>query len=122
MPVASIDTWLGAVASLIVVPLTFVTLYLRSLREHQVNKHRELVQRVDRLESAVDRLTHAMAQTERDLTTKEEWLREAMHTRHRLERLVEAVVRVETTLYGAPGGAPARRGELYAPDGRGGEG
>ena len=100
---------LGVVAPLIAVPLTFITLYLRSLREHQLTKHRELAHRIERVEEALSRHTAAISQMERDFTTKEEWLRETTHARHRLERLVEAVVRIETTLFDESRSEPTGR-------------
>ena len=96
---SSSDVWLGIVASLLAVPVTFITLYLRSLREHQLTKHREVEHRLERLEEALPRQTVMIADMERDFATKEEWLRETMHTRHRLEKMIEAVVRIETTLF-----------------------
>ncbi len=105
----SSDVLLGVVASLVAVPVTFITLYLRSLREHQLTKHRELGHRIERVEEALPRQTAAMSDMERDFTTKEEWLRETMHTRHRLERLMEAVVRLETTLFEGATSRPTDR-------------
>ena len=109
---SSSDLWLGIVASLLAVPVTFITLYLRSLREHQLTKHREVEHRLERLEEALPRQTVMIADMERDFATKEEWLRETMHTRHRLEKMIEAVVRIETTLFDQPTSSVTRLNHL----------
>lgn len=106
---ASLESWVGVVASLAAVPLAFVMLYLRGLREHQLTKHRELAHRVERLEESTARWSAALGEVERDFATKEEWLRETMHARHRLEQLMEAVARLDASVYGCSAAGAARR-------------
>ena len=89
---------LAVLTPLVVVPLTVITFYLRSLREHQVLWHEALVRRVELLEKAVTDLRKTLMNFEGDYTGKEEWLRECMHTRRVLEQLIEATARLETTV------------------------
>ncbi len=85
---------------LVAIPLTVITFYLRSLREHQVSWHAELVRRVESVEASALDLRKALTEFERDYTTKEEWLRECMLARRTLEQLSEITVRIETTVQG----------------------
>ena len=90
---------------LFAVPLTVITFYLRSLREHQVCWHAELIRRVEAIEASVLDLRKAFGEFERDYTTKEEWLRECMLARRTLEQLTETTVRIETRMQGAAAGS-----------------
>ncbi len=90
---------LTVLTPLVAVPLTIITFYLRSLREHQVTWHEAMVRRVEQLEGVVRDLRKLLTEFERDYTTKEEWLRECMHGRRVLEQLMEATVRIETTMH-----------------------
>lgn len=92
----STATLLTVLTPLVVVPLTVITFYLRSLREHQLSRYAELVRRVESIETACSDLRRLVSDFERDYTTKEEWLRECMHARSKLEQLAEASVRIET--------------------------
>jgi predicted RNase H-like nuclease (RuvC/YqgF family) len=89
---------LTIVTPLIAVPLTVITFYLRSLREHQVSWHSVLVRRVEQVEAAVADLRKTINEFERDYATKEEWLRECMLARRSIEHLRETAVRIETTV------------------------
>lgn len=86
---------LTVLTPLVAVPLTIITFYLRSLREHQVSWHAELVRRMDSVEAAAAELRKTVDCFERDYTTKEEWLRECMHARRLLEQVTAATVRLE---------------------------
>ena len=88
----------AALAPLVAVPLAAITFYLRSLREHQVVRHAELVRRFELLESVTSLIRTSVAAFERDYTTKEEWLRECMFARGRAERLAETVARLQARL------------------------
>lgn len=88
----------AVLAPLVAVPLTVITFYLRSLREHQLTWHAAITHRVERMETSIAELRRAFSDFERDYTTKEEWLRECMHARRTLEQLSEAVVRMEAVL------------------------
>ncbi len=85
---------------LVAVPLTVITFYLRSLREHQVSRHADLVHRIELVEASAADLRKALVEFERDYTTKEEWLRECMLARRTLEQLSKTTVRIETTVEG----------------------
>jgi len=84
----------AVLAPLVAVPLAAITFYLRSLREYQVIRHAELVRRFELVESVTSDLRKSMAACERDYTTKEEWLRECMYARGRVERIADAVARL----------------------------
>jgi len=85
----------AALAPLVAVPLAAITFYLRSLHEHQVVRHAELVRRFELLESVTSAIRNSTAAFERDYTTKEEWLRECMFARGRGEHLAEIVARLQ---------------------------
>ena len=89
---------LTIVTPLVAVPLTIITFYLRSLREHQVSRHADMVRHLDVVENTVATLRQALTECERDYTTKEEWLRECMLARRTLHDLSEKSVRIETML------------------------
>ncbi len=91
-------TYLTVLTPLVAVPLTVITFYLRAIREHQLSWHAEWTRRLERVEGATGELRKALADLERDYATKEEWLRECLHSRRRLEQLTEATVRLEALL------------------------
>ncbi len=91
-------TFLAILTPLVVVPLTVITFYLRSLREQQFSWQTDFTRRVENVEKSATDLRKALGNLERDYTTKEEWLRECMHARRTLELLSEMTVRMETTL------------------------
>jgi len=123
--VESTGMFLTIVTPLVAVPLTIITFYLRSLREHQVSWHADLVRRVESVEAAMVDLRKTLTEFERSYTTKEEWLRECMMARRTLEQLRETTVRIETTMQSLfPGPHPRPAAELgqtgvVAPDRRG---
>jgi hypothetical protein len=98
--VESSSVFLAILTPLVAVPLTVITFYLRSLREHQLSRHADLAHRFDLAEAAVAELRKTLVEFERDYTTKEEWLRECMLARRTLEQLSETTVRIETTVKG----------------------
>ncbi len=106
---------MAALAPLVAVPLAAITFYLRSLREHQVVRHAELVRRFELLESVTSSIRTSVAAFERDYTTKEEWLRECMFARGRAERLAETVARLQARLEAPPGPA-TQVGSVGEPD------
>ncbi len=79
----------AALAPLVAVPLGVITFYLRSLYENQVNRHTELVRRFELVERTAGDLAKTVSSFALDYTTKEEWLRECMYARGRIERLTE---------------------------------
>lgn len=89
---------LGVLTPLVAVPLTVITFYLKSLREHQVSRHTELSRRVEGLEQRSAELRTLIREFERDFTTKEEWLRECMQARRMLEQVTGTTVRIEATM------------------------
>ena len=89
---------LTVLTPLVAVPLTVITFYLRSMREHQISRHAELVRRMDSVEDMITELRRTLGEFERDYTTKEEWLRECMHARRTLEQVREATIRMDTAI------------------------
>lgn len=85
----SVSTLLSVLTPLVLVPLTVIMFYLRSMREHQLSWHAALVRRVDAIEDAVAEVRRSIKELEHEYTTKEEWLRECMHTRRLLERVAD---------------------------------
>jgi hypothetical protein len=104
-------TYLTVLTPLVAIPLTVITFYLRAIREHQLSWHGECVRRIEAVEAAAGRLRTTIAEFERDYTTKEEWLRECMHARGRIEQLTEATVRIETLISTATA-CPLRRAAM----------
>lgn len=88
----------GMVSSLVAVPLSAITLYLRAIREHQTTGSAEVAERIGNLEQSMRELSRSLTDIERDYTTKEEWLRESMYARRQLERLTEVMIKVQTEL------------------------
>ena len=88
---------LSILVPLVAVPLTVITFYLRSLREHQLTRQQELAQRLDEQTRAWEVLRRSVAEFERDYTTKEEWLRECLHARRVLERLTVVTAGLEAS-------------------------
>lgn len=80
---------LAVLAPLVGVPLGVITFYLRSLYDYQMNRHAELVRRFELVERRTGELSRTVSGFALEYTTKEEWLRECMYTRGRIERLVE---------------------------------
>lgn len=91
-----------AITSIVAIPLTIFTFYLRSLREQHQSWQRELVRQISIVESAMTVLRKDFSELERDYTNKEEWLRESMYARQSIQQLLESVARIETVI-GRPG-------------------
>ena len=88
----------GVLSPLVGVPLMVITLYLRAIREHQTSTMAEITRRIDTMEGSIRDLVRCTADFEREYATKEEWVRESMLARQRLEKLTEMVTRIETEL------------------------
>ena len=88
----------GVLSPLVGVPLTVITVYLRAIREHQTSTVSEITQRIETMESSIRDLLGRTASFDREYATKEEWVRESMLARQRLERLTEMVTRIEAEL------------------------
>ncbi len=82
------------VGPLVGVPMGLAALYLRGVREQQAAAARELGRRLDGVEAALRELTRCVGEFERQYATKEEWVRESMHARRRIDRLAEGLSRV----------------------------
>jgi hypothetical protein len=100
-PLESAGMLLTVLTPLVAVPLTVITFYLRSMREHQISRHAELVRRMDSVEDMITELRKTLGEFERDYTTKEEWLRECMQARRTLEQVREATIRMDTAIQSA---------------------
>ena len=98
-----IATLVGILSPLVGVPLTVITLYLRAIREHQTSTMAEIKPRTEAMESSIRDLLRSTADFEREYATKEEWVRESMLARQRLERLTEMVTRIEVELENGQG-------------------
>ncbi|UCD29607.1 MAG: hypothetical protein JSV03_03755 [Planctomycetota bacterium] len=89
---------IGVLSPLVGVPLIVISLYLRAIREHQTTTMAEMTHRIETMECSMRDLLKSKADFEREYTTKEEWVRESMLARQRLERLTEMITRIETEL------------------------
>ena len=88
----------AVLSPLVGVPLVMITLYLRAIREHQTSTLSEITRRIDAMEMSMRDVLRSTADFEREYATKEEWVRESMLARQRLERLTEMVTRIEADL------------------------
>jgi hypothetical protein len=93
----------GVLSPLVGVPLGMISLYLRAIREQQATTTSEISRRIHIIEASLDSLVRRMGECDREFTTKEEWLRESMLARQRLERLTELVTRIQAELDGDRG-------------------
>jgi len=93
----------GILGPLVGVPMSAMTLYLRSIKENQERRERESLQRFCGLESQIREIERQMGEFERQYTTKEEWLRETMLARRQLERLMEMMAKVQARLESSDG-------------------
>ena len=89
----STQVLIAVLAPLVGVPLGVITFYLRWLYENQLTRHAELVRRFELIERMGSELARTVAGFALDYTTKEEWLRECMYARGRIERLAELLAR-----------------------------
>lgn len=89
---------IGALTPLVGIPLTMIMLYLKAIRETQQDQEAVGSRRMGVIESDVRRVGERLDEVERSYTTKEEWLRESLHARHQLERLMEMMAEVRTHL------------------------
>jgi len=90
----SLALWVSVMAPLVAVPLTLITFYLRSMREDQLTRYSELLQRTRMNEATIAELMQRLRDFERNYTTKEEWLRETMRTARTIEQLGRAAIRL----------------------------
>ena len=95
---STVGVLIGTLTPLVGVPLTMITLYLRAIREAQANQEIISAQRMGVIEADVRRVDERLDEVERTYTTKEEWLRESLHSRQQLERLVELMAEVRSQL------------------------
>ncbi|MCG3138871.1 MAG: hypothetical protein HJJLKODD_02740 [Phycisphaerae bacterium] len=98
---------MAVVASVLVplvgVPLALITMYLRSINDFQVQRYAEIEQRLGSLYESHHLVEQMVREYERNYTTKEEWLREAMHARQQLEKLTDLVTRIQVELENGQG-------------------
>jgi len=83
----SLGPLLAVMAPMVGVPLTFIMFHLRAMRENQITWQEGWSRRLDALEAGFRELRQTVREFERDYTTKEEWLRECMYARHRMEQM-----------------------------------
>lgn len=112
----SLATLAAVLAPLVGVPLSAITLYLRSLRENVVESHAGVVRRLELLEAWAVELRKTVSELPRDYATKEEWLRELLHTRRVLEQVTESTIRIEVQLEEIRGGTRRAKDTKNAPE------
>jgi len=105
-------TYLAVLTPLVAVPLTVLTFYLRALRDGQIKGQTDIERRFTGVDMAVAQLRQSVADVVRDYATKEEWLRECMHARRKIEQLTETAIRMETAME-----CKAQRAEGFSPRG-----
>ena len=88
----------GVLSPLVGAPLVVITLYLRAIREHQTSTMAEINHRIQTIEAAIHDLLKSTADLDREYATKEEWVRESMVTRQRLDKVTEVMTRIEAEL------------------------
>jgi len=93
-----VATLLAVLAPMLGLPLGIMSFYLRGLRDEQTRRAAHTDRCVQRTQAEVDRLSHGLHAIARTYTTKEEWLRESMLARRRLETLMETTARIEATV------------------------
>jgi hypothetical protein len=94
----SAGTMAAVVVPLVSVPLTVLTFHLRSLRESQDARIAEIRERLQANEQRLADCRSGLCDVQRNYVTKEDWLRELLAARRRLEDLTEAVVRCRTVV------------------------
>jgi hypothetical protein len=95
---SGIAALLGVLTPLIGVPLAVITFYLKGLREQQSASRADLEARHHLLDDGLRLVREELAVLRRDYATKEEWLRESMWARARIERLASAATRCAVEL------------------------
>ena len=93
----------AVLSPLVGAPLTVITMYLRAIREQHSNTMREMSSRMATMEASIRDLLQSNAGFEREYATKEEWVRESMLARQRLERLTELVTWIQAELENGQG-------------------
>lgn len=112
----------GVVTSIVALPLTLLTFYLKGQRDSSEASRRELARRIEALERDYERLRIDLTDLERSTTTKEEWLREGLSARRSIESLEGSVVRMAALMEArgcASGCCPSGAGEQGAGAGQG---
>ncbi len=94
---------IGAVSTLVGIPLTAIVFYLRAIREDQRVAQASIAKRVETIESECRRIDESVDDVERDYTPKEEWIRETMLARKQLGRLTELMARLQAELESSRG-------------------
>jgi len=94
----SIATLLTILAPVIVIPMAVLTFYLRSMRDIHTLHYDSCMRRMESLEASVVELRHQVVVWQRDFTCKEEWLRECMHARKRIEHWSHATSKLEAKM------------------------
>lgn len=94
---------IGILSPLVGIPLVMITLYLRAIREHQTTAMSSVSHRIELIEVAIRDLLRATADLDREYATKEEWVRESMVARQKLEQLTEMITRIQVELENGQG-------------------
>lgn len=83
------------VTSIVGLPLGVLVFFIRYTRRGEAECLTQAHRRLDQVESGLRRLWEETANVRRDGVTKEEWVRESMWTRNRMESMNQALVRLE---------------------------
>ena len=94
----SIATLLSILAPVIVIPMAVLTFYLRSMRDIHTLHYKACMRRMESLEASTMELRRQVTAWQRDFTSKEEWLRECMHARKRIEHWSEVTSRLDANM------------------------
>lgn len=94
---------IGAVSTLVGIPLTAIVFYLRAIREDQRVAQASIARRVETIESECRRIDESVDDVEREYTPKAEWIRETMLARKQLGRLTELMARLQAELESSRG-------------------
>lgn len=93
-----VGAMLTVLAPLVGAPLTVLAFYLRTLKEQLRGAQAELLRRMESLEHTTGELRKEWRIAERDFATKEEWLREVLQARRRLDELTAMTVRLQVCM------------------------
>ncbi|MCB9866031.1 MAG: hypothetical protein H6816_05300 [Phycisphaerales bacterium] len=85
----------GVLAAVAGAPLAMLVLYVKGLREQLRAARAEAGARAAIVESTMERLRDEVTEVRRDYATKEEWLRESMWARGRIEQMAALVTELQ---------------------------
>lgn len=84
------------VTSVVGLPLGVLVFFIRHTRRTEAECLTQAHRRLDQVESGLRRLWEEVANVRRDGATKEEWVRESMWIRNRMESMNQGLARLES--------------------------